>query len=114
MGRDYADTSMTSYYCPDTGNLIDEETGEVLKRAVSIYAPCIRVAPRWTPAYDVRHVEGYLRMAHGALDGMDINAFSAAVACVIQDMDDEGYCDAGSAGERARDVVEQVAQSFGL
>ena len=80
----------------------------------SIYAPCIRVAPRWTPAYDVRHVEAYLRMAHGDLNGMGMNAFTVAVARVIQDMDDEGYCDAGSAGERARDVVEQVAQSFSL
>ena len=33
MGRDYADTSMTSYYCPNTGDLIDEETGNVLHTA---------------------------------------------------------------------------------
>lgn len=80
----------------------------------SIYAPCIRVAPRWTSAYDVRHVEAYLRMAHGTLDGLSIEDFNRAVAAAIQEMNDEGYCAAGSAGERARDVVEQVAQSFGL
>ena len=55
-----------------------------------------------SPASDPRHVEGYMRLAHGTLDQLSPKKYRAKVASVVA-------CIAGG----GIDAAEKLAQSYG-
>ena len=74
-----------------------------MPRPESLFAACIRVAPAWRPAYDVRHVEAVLRLWHASLDGLDIGVFAVEVGFAIDLIDAVGAAES-----------EALALAFGL
>lgn len=53
--------------------------------------------------YDPRHIEGYMRLAHGCLDGLDKETFNEEVSVCRQCIDADGIANA-----------ESLAKSYGL
>jgi hypothetical protein len=56
-----------------------------------------------SPASDPRHVEGYMRLAHGTLDQLSPQQFRAEVALAVACIAEGGI-----------DTAEKLAQSYGL
>lgn len=75
------------------------------RRHLGIHAEMIRsvLERRGRPDLDSRHVEGYMRVGHGTLDGLSWPEFEAEVLIAIDCVDEGGAA-----------AAEENARSFGL